>query len=224
MKKLTYLILMLFPFGSFGQLNDTIKKSKIDIGYTFAPEYSYRFLKSNLIDQWIVDNYDSLEFSKFGYALGINGVYNLKSNLTMSSGLLFSNKGDQTKKELTPSLINYISNYYYLDIPIKVNYYFLTDKFRLYLSGGLSSNVFLKHTLITKQEGSNEDLRLTDNSSISKINLVLNTGIGFDVNLSDKWYFKMECLYKQSITPIGNTPIKKYLYSISPNLGFYVHI
>ena len=224
MKKLTYLILMLFPFGSFGQLNDTIKKSKVDIGYTFAPEYSYRFLKSNSNNQWVVDNYDSLEFSKFGYSLGINGVYNLKSNLTLSSALLFSNKGDQTKKELTPSLINYISNYYYLDIPIKVNYYFLTEKFRLYLSGGLSTNVFLKHTFITKQEGSNEDLRLTDNSSISKINLAFNTGIGFDINLTEKWYFKMECLYKQSITPIGNTPIKKYLYSISPNLGFYVHI
>ena len=224
MKKLTYLILMLFPFGSFGQLNDTIKKSKVDIGYTFAPEYSYRFLKSNSNNQWIVDNYDSLEFSKFGYALGINGVYNLKSNLTLSSALLFSNKGYQTKTELTPSLINYISNYYYLDIPIKVNYYFLTEKFRFYLSGGLSTNLFLKHILISKQEGSNEDLRLTDNSSISKINLALNTGIGFDVSLTNKWYFKMECLYKQSIIPIGNTPVKKYLYSISPNLGFFVHI
>ena len=215
---------MLFPFGSFGQSNESIKKSKIDLGYTFSPDYSYRFLKSNSNDQWIVDNYDSLEFSKFGYALGINGVYNLKPNLTISSALLFSNKGYQTKKELTPSLINYISNYYYIDIPIKVSYYFFTEKFRLYLSGGFSTNVFLKHTLITKQDGSNEVFRLTDNSSISKINLALNSGIGFDVNLTDKWYFKMECLYKQSITPIGNTPIKKYLYSISPNLGFYVHI
>jgi len=224
MKKISYIILLLFPFFSEGQFYESTENSRIDLGYSFAPEYSYRFLKSNSNDQWIVDNYDSLEFSKFGYSIGINGVYNIKSNFSISSAVLLSNKGFRTKKDLTPSLINYIINYYYLDIPIKVNYYFLTDKFRLYVTGGLSTNVFLKHIFITKREGDNEELRFTDNSSISKINLGINTGIGFDINLTDKWYFKMECLYKQSITPIGNTPIKKYFYSISPNLGFYLHI
>ena len=65
---------------------------------------------NNFVSSWTDSNWlnsqQAQEFSKFGYALGVNGVYNLKTNFTISSGLLFSNKGDQTKKELTPSLIN----------------------------------------------------------------------------------------------------------------------
>lgn len=224
MRKIKYLILLLIPFGGFGQSNENNQASKIDIGYTFSPEYSYRFLKSTSKDQWIVDNYDTLEFSKFGYSLGINGVFNLYSNLSISSGVIFANKGDQTKKELSPSLNNYQNNYYYIDIPIKANYYLLHEKFKLYFSGGFSVNLFLNHSIISKDIKSNDIYRITDNSSLSKINLGINTGVGFDVNLTDKWYFKMECLYKQSIISIGNTPVKKYLYSIGPNLGFYFHL
>ena len=217
--------MVLFPILVFGQEDDTSSFTKFDIGFGFSPEYSYRFLSSNSDNQWIVDNFDTLEFSKFGYSIGLNGIYHFKSKLDIFLGLQFADKGERTKKELTPSLNNYINHYYYLDIPIRANYYFLEKKMKLYGSAGISPSVFLNHTMVSKVEGNANDVRIVDNSNLAKINLGIQAGVGFDVALTHKWYFKMECLYKQSITSISNSPsVKKYLFGISPSIGFYTHL
>ena len=225
MKKLIYICLVLFPISIFGQEEDISNFTKFDLGFSFAPEYSNRFLTSSLDNQWIVDNYDTLEFSRIGYSFGLNGTYHLTSKLDLFLGFQFADKGEKTKKESTPSLNNYTNHYYYLDIPIRANYYFLKKKKKLYASAGVSPSVFLNHTIVSKVEGNAKDVRIVDNSTMSKLNLGIQAGLGFDVALTHKWYFKMECLYKQSITSISiNTPVKKYLYGISPTLGFYVHL
>jgi hypothetical protein len=225
MKKLIYICLVLFPFSFFGQEEDTSSFTKFDFGFGFSPEYSYRFLSSDSDNQWIVDNYDTLEFSKFGYSFGLNGIYHVSPKLDVFVGLQFADKGEKTKKELTPSLNNYTNHYYYLDIPIRANYFFLDKKVKLYGSAGFSPSVFLNHTIVTKVDGNDTEQRMVDNSTLSKINLAAQLGLGFDVSLTNKWYFKMECLYKQSILSISHdTPVKKYLYGISPTIGFYFHL
>lgn len=225
MKKLIYICLVLFPIVVFGQQEDTSSFTKFDLGFGYAPEYSYRYLSSNTSNQWIVDNLDTLEFSKFGYSFALNGAYHFTTKLDFFLGLQFSDKGEKTKKELTPSLNNYTNHYYYLDIPIRANYYFLEKKMKLYGTVGISPSVFLNHTIVSKIEGNTSEVRIVDNSSMSKINLSVQAGVGFDVALTKKWYFKMECLYKQSITSISNSPaVKKYLFGISPSVGFYMHL
>jgi hypothetical protein len=225
MKKIVFIFLALVPIFTYGQNEDTSTYTKFDVGFSLSPDYSYRFLKADASSQWLVDGYDSLEYSRVGYSLGLNGVFHYNSKLDFLLGAYFSDKGEKTKKENTPSLNNYTNHYYYLDIPIRANYYFLEKKLRCYASLGLSPSVFLNHTIISKVEGNTSDIRIVDNSMISSINLTALAGAGFDINLTNRWYFKFECLYKQSITSISNnTPVKKYFYGISPSLGFYVHL
>jgi len=225
MKKLAYIFLVLLPFALAAQEEDASRFSKFDFGFTGSPDYSYRFLTSDASNQWIVDGYDSLEFSKVGYTLGVSGSYDFNSKFSLSLGVAFSDKGDKTKKELVPSLNNYTNHYYYLDIPIRINYYFVDKKIKLYSSLGISPSVFINHVIVTKLGSSSNDIRIVDNSTLSTINIAAQAGLGFDVQLTDKWYFKMECLYKQSLQSISNkTPVKKYLYSLAPTFGFFVHL
>ena len=225
MKKLIYFCFVVLPIAVFAQEEDASSFTKFDLGFGFAPEYSYRYLTSSSDNEWIVDNYDSLEFSKYGYSFGLNGVYHFSTKLDFLLGFQFSDKGEKTKKQLTPALNNYTNHYYYLDIPVRANYYFLQKKMKLYATGGISPSVFLNHTIVTKVEGNASDIRIIDNSSMAKINLSVQAGLGFDVALTNKWYFKMECLYKQSLTSITTSPsLKKYLYIISPSIGFYTHL
>jgi hypothetical protein len=225
MNRLAILFLSLFPFTFFGQDDDTSSFTKFDVGFNFSPEYSYRFLTSDDSTQWIADGYDSLEYAKLGYSLGLHGVYHFNSKLDFLIGASFTDRGERTKKEDSPSLNNYKNHYYYLDMPIRANYFLVQNKINLYASLGLSPSIFLNHTIVSKVENNGDDIRLTDNSTISGLNLVALAGFGFDVALTSKCYFKTECLYKQSISSISSeTPIKKYFYGISPTIGFYLHL
>ena len=223
MKKFSVIFVLLFPLVLFCQTSDSVKLKKINLGITFSPDYSFRTIKTEASNQWIKDSYDTLEVAKFGYTTGLNLVFKFNKNFSLAIGFLVSDKGEKTKKWLTPipPAINYNSHYYYLDIPIKANYVLINKKMKLYVSAGISTNILESHKIVIL-DGINETKKtFINNTQLSKINFAMLAGFGIDCPITNKWYFKVEPIYRRSIGPIADAPLKKYLYSLGLNFGFY---
>ena len=240
----TLLLLFLLPVILFCQTNDSIKMKdspkikdstktgKFEIGISFSPDYSYRTLKTDASNQLIKDTRDTLESAKFGYSAGINVAYHFNKKLVIEAGLLFSDKGEKTKKVAfvdvpqgqDPIYYSYKYNYYYLDIPLKADYYILTGKLKLYVTAGVSGNIFLIQKTTELQGHNNSDYQKTTstfNPGFNRLNIAVIAGAGINLKMSDKLNLKLEPIYRRSITSVINAPVKTYLYSAGINIGIY---
>src|SRR5687767_3453389 len=149
MKKLFFIYCLIYANSLFGQDSITTHIKKFYLGFNFSPDYSYRTLYKN--DKQVSDSLwsiakeleDSINVPKFGYTGGLTVGYYITSRISLESGLQFSNKGYKTIPIETiydwkePSIVaTNIFNYYYLDIPLKVNYEFLKKRIQVITSIG----------------------------------------------------------------------------------------
>jgi len=235
MKPLYTIIFFLF-IGStfFSQQIDSIQTERIRLGITYSPDYCYRIIvaDNNPTSQSITEWRDSIEIPKFGYTTGINLFFPLTDRLSVETGAQFSKKGEKTNKidvsfinspggSIQPINIAYNYHYYYLDVPLKINYYIL-KKPAIFISGGLSANLFLQEKINVTSEHSDGAITTstsTRNSELNMINLAGMIGIGFESALGKKLLFRIEPIFRHSITSIIDAPIKGYSYSLGMNFG-----
>jgi len=147
-----FIIISLLPLVAFCQTTDN-ETSKFLVGFVFSPDYCYRFLKPDSDEKWVAEDRDLMEIPKFGFTTGASLLFKHSEHLTLETGLLYSDKGYKTKfyanfiyntsDPSIPTSIKYIYHYHYLDIPIKANYNLFSKKFKFFISGGISVNVFL---------------------------------------------------------------------------------
>ncbi len=212
------------------KLTDTTKTHKWELGGSFSPEYSYRTLKADETSQTIKEIRDTLEVAKFGYTVGLNLLYRLNNRLTIETGILLSDKGEKTKKTSFTDVpagqkimyYTYKYNYYYLGIPLKANYSITTGKLNLYVTAGVSANIFLtqKTTLITGHDSKDWERNTTQTKSgFNSVNFAMLAGLGLQYKLNNKINIKVEPLYTRSLTSVINAPVKSYLYSTGINFG-----
>lgn len=237
------IILTLIPLTTFCQSKDTINKKKIEIGLIFSPDYCYRSLQPDPSTQWsegIASRRDSFEIPKFGYTTGAGVLFSLTNKITLETGLLFSDKGEKTKYHhlttgspdpLLGEKIRFVYHYLYLDVPVKANYFVLMGKVKLFLSAGISANIFLTQktsSIIEYSDGSTARNNSTGfiNDFYSKVNLAAIAGVGINYGLTSRLNLRIEPVYRRSITSITASPssIKGYLYSIGINTGIYYRL
>ena len=228
MKNTITLFIFLLSVALYSQTSDTLKPKKNHIGFSLSPDYCFRKLTTNASTEWIKESVDTLEVGKLGYTMGITYQYSLNKKIGFVSGILLSNKGEKTKKQYTsqPTVFNYNSQYYYLDIPLAAKYNFFRKKISLFASLGISCNIFLNHrtSQITGYKNDDKKINSYSKTNISPINIAMIGSFGLECPLTKKWNFRLEPEYRRSLTSIANTPIKKYLYSIGLNFGFYTSI
>lgn len=233
--------LFILPLHLFCITGDSIKtgdsvphEKKIQFGFIYSPELSYHILKANADAKFMENIRDTMEIPKFGYSAGINFSYKLTNNFSFEVEALYSDKGERTKpydlgnsviKESMDKVVSkssFNNHYYYLDVPLKINYYLINKKIKFFISGGLSVNTFLYQKIsstIENRDGSIDKTKSISHPKFEKINFAALVGIGLNYDLTDKYTFKIEPVYKQSFTSIVNAPIKNYLYSVGINLG-----
>jgi hypothetical protein len=188
-------------------------------------------LKPDEDSKWIADIRDTLEIAKFGYSVGANFVYKINKKIDVETGILFSDQGERTKKyalEDVPSgqepvMYSFNFHHYYLNVPLKANYYILTGKLKFYVTAGISANVFLSQKVTSITSFGNSDSRTTskNNSGFSRINLAVLAGCGIKYPINSKANLKIEPVYMRSVTSIINAPVKSYLYSFGMNIGIF---
>jgi hypothetical protein len=240
-KIITSFLFLILPFSLFCNTEDSVKigdslptERKMQFGAIYSPELSYRMLKSNAGAKLMENVRDTMEIPKFGFSAGINFSCKLTKKCYFEAEALFSDKGERTKQynlgntvkdetlDRIPSKSSFINHYYYLDVPLKINYYLVNKKVKFFISAGLSVNTFLYQktsTSIENRDGSVDKKNSISHPKLEKVNLAALFGAGINYDLTDKYTFKLEPIYKQSVTSIVNAPIKSYLYSIGINLG-----
>lgn len=212
---LAFIVAMgMVPICGFGQNSDSIKSKKVSIGFNYSGDYSYRSLKATDSYRDIVEMYDSLEHAKYGSTFGISGIYSISDKFSVSIGLLFADKGEKTKVLQGANTYSFKRYYYFLDIPIKVDYFFHKQSF--YATVGVSPNIFLSSAVKDLEENTKE----RDNSKFNTVNLSCLGGIGVSQQLSESWKFRSEIVYRRSVQPIMDSPIKRNLFSVGLNVGF----
>ncbi len=224
MKKIVILIILLTPMFHFAQQNDSIKMKSFSIGGTYSTDYCYRIISAKESMKWLKNEMDTLEIPKIGFTTGINFDYTLSNRISISSGFLYSDKGEKLKEKVIPTIKKSIDHINYIDIPLKLNYNISTNKTKFYISAGISTNIFLSNKILIQKENSSSRDLIIGNSDFSKINFASILNIGINQDITENWYFKTELLYRQSINPITKSDLNRYLYSFGLNLGLYYRL
>jgi hypothetical protein len=236
MKKIGSLFLMLLPFAAFCSNDslitgrDSIQVKKIAMELSCSPDFCFRTLKANDAGKEIADYRDTLEIPKFGYTAGLSVLFKINPKIGIETGILFSDSGEKTKKHALENVpygqeaIRYSFNYhyYYLKVPVKVNYNLLSGKLKFYVTAGVSADIFLgqKTTSITTYANSSERRSSKADPGFSKLNFAVLAGCGMSYPVGKRMDLKIEPVYRRSITSIINAPVKGYLYSAGLNIGF----
>ncbi|KAA9333718.1 outer membrane beta-barrel protein [Adhaeribacter soli] len=236
MKKLIIAALAFVSFNSYAQTADLKPNSKIALGVSFSPDYSYRTLKSDADSKWIIDIREEVESAKLGYTTGANALINLSNRFSLETGLLFSDKGYKAKVKYivtepdpnAPESAKHNYRYLTLDVPLKVNYYITTGKIKAFASVGSSANFFMtvKRTSTYEYANGKTEKKTVPASDFGyeKVDIAALASVGVDYALTENLLLRVEPIYRRSVTSITKLPIDGYLYSAGLNLGVFMKL
>ncbi len=237
MKKYFFIFIFILPTILSGQ--DARKpESKIALGISFSPDYSYRLLNAtDTMSDMILGYRDTTDLPKFGYIVGTRLFWHFRKRFSLETGLLFSDKGDKTKPISNfypivddPLLLNVKSvsiNYheYFIDIPVKINYKLIDRKCSLFVSAGLAANIYLTTTNTSEilfKDGTTEKNRSSrHDESYRMISISGLIGLGIDYKLSSHFTARAEPTFRHSLMPVTNSNLEAYFYSVGLNCGVY---
>ena len=201
------------------------------MGLNFSPDYCFRQLNTSAGEDWITESRDSNEIPKFGYTTGLSLLYQLKERIFIETGLQLSDKGEKTKTiELHPlepdpllisNRVSFKYHYYYLQLPVMVNYVCIKGKVQLFVSSGFSFNIFLNSRNVMKFEGTDKTAESDSPQDISTFNIEFLFGGGIDYRINKRLNIRLEPIYHQSIIPLVDAPVKQYQYSFGANTGVF---
>jgi hypothetical protein len=226
------IVLLLLLSSSFCFAKEGLKK--FNVGIHFSPEYSYRIIKADAAYRWLTDVRNDLEIPKFGYSFGVDIMERFWKKTYGTIGISASNKGYQTDKNNlvyndpepgAPVRIQTRFSYWYLEVPLKINYQ-VFDSSSFYISvGGVPALEFYEKTksIYTNEDGSKDrtsDHILLGNNS-NKLNLAGYIGIGYLYKWKSWSAIKIEPFFKCQLLKLNDSYVHEYFYSIGLDLGFY---
>lgn len=244
--KLTVIPLILFVFLSFSAKSQTEepKPKKFSFGVNFSPDYSYRSLHSNNPDyDFLINQLNDWEVPAFGYTTGLSVRYLVNKRFELESGLQFSDKTynfdiDKDDFEIPdngfyqpddPAIPDrsITKNYfYYLGVPIKLNYYFFQKRIRMYVTAGVSTEFLLddkSKSFMKFSDGTEIQKNFENDYDYNKISLTGLAGFGAEFNLYQRFGIRVEPVFRYSFTPLIDELMKVNLYSAGLKLVLFYH-
>ncbi len=242
--KFSVIPFIFFVFLSFSAKSQTEepKPKKFSFGVNFSPDYSYRSLHSNNPDYDFVSNQlDDWEVPAFGFTTGLSVRYLANEKFEFESGLQFSdktynfdvNKDDYEIPDNSPYQPNdpaipdrsiTKNHFYYLSVPIKLNYYLLQKRIRMYVSAGVSTDFLLddkSKSFMKFSDGTEIHENFENDYDYNKISLTGLAGFGAETKLSQHFGIRVEPVFRYTFTPLLNELMKINLYSAGLNVIFF---
>jgi hypothetical protein len=233
------------PASSDG--NEGLKR--IEIGVNISPDYADRILQKNgesTTADWIIDGRNERETAKLGMTAGLAFGYRFTKFVSIETGVSYSNKGYQTKKdEITfgqmidprygipysvsnggaiPTHIRFIYNHHYIGIPVKVNFSVGSDKWKFVSSIGIITEFLTKSTntaVLFMSDDTKERNTETLNDNYKIINVSPTASIGVEYVLNPSMSLRAEPTFRFCVLQIIDTPVTGYLYSAGLQFGYY---
>ncbi len=239
MKNLTLFLLTLTAFSSYGQ--DKTKETptadfkRVQIGINVSPDVCFRTLKNN-DGSWssdlVVDQRNKMETVKVGYTAGLNVCFNIKKFVGLETGIQYSNKGYQTKKQdlifgqpdpSLPKQSKFVYDFHCIDIPVKANFTIGKKKVRFFTSVGVTTNIFIKETQTSFLIYSDRTDKKTSptNFDYNKVNISPTVSVGIDYKINGRMNLRVEPTFRYGVLKIIDTPVTGYLYSGGLNISYY---
>jgi opacity protein-like surface antigen len=234
MKNTLLVLTLLISTLVLGQTTDSTKLKRIKVGIVYSPDYCYRLLNYYSSNKWVQDLRNDEETGTFGYTTGLGIKIDLTSKIILETGLLYSIKGEQTKNTdlvwATPNPDFPVKSktqyqFKYIDIPVKINYLWGGKRAKIFVSAGVSANVFSEKKTKVISEFANGH-KTSESSVIDlgylKFNLAGIIGFGIKYDLTKRISISVEPIYRQFINSIVvDKKAKEYPYSFGANVGVY---
>ncbi len=231
----------------FAQTPDSLKTKKWAIGISYSPDFCFRTKYNSRMGNY----YGEKEKPKAGMTAGVNFLYKLMDGIGIETGILYSTKGEKVYSPsvnwIAPdgsgiydsSIPNYNSGltfksaertssytYQYLEIPLKVNWYMINSKIKVFPSLGISANIFLGKKTVSQynfdEGGSEKEIsRDYDTKNIPAADMAILVGVGLSYEVSNTIFIKAEPAYRQFVRPLVDGPISGAFYSFGMNTGVY---
>ena len=147
MKKIILIISLFIGFLSFGQDAEHIEKtpSEKESKIRLSPFFSYDFI---LGKETANNEYGSTDFfyEKVNYRAGVDVDYFIKKNISISTGINFSNKDYESIYYCASCFSPYLSNIKrkYLEFPLYGTYHLNFNKFNVFGQLGIVNHITLK--------------------------------------------------------------------------------
>lgn len=112
-----------------------------------------------------------------------------------------------------------------MDIPIKINYNFITkNKLNIFATAGISNTIFINsnfHLKETLLSGSIVEFKGKSGENLNRLNIQAIIGLGLNYELNQNFILRFQPVFRKSIMPIQNTPIKGYYSSLGTSFGIF---
>lgn len=233
----------------YAQDSSSVKNpSKWQVGINGSADFCYRTLKSDGSEfaNQLTASYNNSDKPKAGYTTGISGVYNFNKTIGLQFGCLFSDKGFATKpidlavaagtpprrgfvytNYTSVTSVQYTYHYYYLDIPLRINFFAGKRKLRFIGSAGIIANIFLKEATtayLTYANGGHGLEKGNDVTNYNRINLSPMVSAGMNYRLTNKISLRLESFSSYGILKITDSLVNAYLWNAGINIGCYFNL
>jgi Outer membrane protein beta-barrel domain len=189
-------------------------------GISYSNDLSYRLSKADGDIAYLKQEFDSLESSRYGFSAGVFAGYNFNAALSVRAGLHFSRYGYAIDTLQAAGFTNMRFNYNYVELPIRISHVFkLQRKVQPIVSLGVYTGYLLQHKTTHFATGEPQRISYEDGQTLSSINLGVIGAVGFQKNIAPNYRIELEGSFRQCLTPIGDTPLKRYLFSTGVNFS-----
>ncbi len=151
---------------------------------------------------------------------GLKGV-NYHSNTTVITAIprLGTNTGELNLKSGT-SDARLVQSINYVEVPLEVSYAILNDRFGLNLIGGMSTLFLGENDIAIQSQEFNTSLGSANN--LSSLSFSTNIGLGINYQLSSRFNFSLEPMFKYQLNPYSDSSVnfKPYYMGIYSGLSF----
>jgi opacity protein-like surface antigen len=225
----------------YAQTPDSLKTKKWSIGLIYSPDFCFRQKYTSRMSLYN----NETEKPKAGMTAGISFLYLLMDRIGIETGLLYSTKGekvyssssssgnwvtpDGTTVVVKPTENKSSYTYQYLEVPLKINWYAINNKLKLFPSLGVSANVFIGKKTVSEyriEDGGPEKStsKKYDSRNIPAVDMALLVGVGLSYDVNKNIFVQAEPAYRQFVRPLVDSPISGRFYSFGLNAGVYFRI
>ena len=222
---------------------ETAKAHKWAVGVNISPEMAYRHLHTE--DEFLsnlIESRDEWEKPMFTFTAGVSAEYQLSKRFRLKAGIHYSVKGEAGSFEswippttapgspIVPAAFKFNYRYHSIGVPIAASFdFFQHEKINLFVSAGIALNYLHRivaeseltlsdsGTTIEKNEIDPRDDPFTDYNLFNPAGLV---SFGADVHLGSRSKLRIEPVFRHSLLPVADTPIKEYQFNGGLNIGY----
>jgi hypothetical protein len=234
-KKFSFLVLA-FPFVAFGQSN-----SSIDL--VAGLEHSYRSLstsstKTNVV--YTLESRNARELAKLNWRAGFNYNRRLSNRFHLKTGIRLASVGHKDKKQTglryasefvapgvwvpDPSLpheVQFISDYWFIEIPLAGRFEFSDKKIAPFLELSVAPSVYIttRNKTITDLWTSVDFYDQADSYDFNRFHLVGIFSVGVNFTVSEKIQLFGQPTFRYHLTQLADAPIEEHLFNYGIEIG-----